>query len=80
MVELGGLEGGDGLEHAVAGLRGAAGFGDDDDEGLGELAAQFGEDGVEAVRVGVVKERDREPVLARAAERVRECAAVLLIL
>jgi hypothetical protein len=38
-IKARGLEGGGGLELAVAGFGGAAGFGDDDDEGFGELAA-----------------------------------------
>ena len=68
VVEAGGRKGGDGGEHAVAGLGGAAGLGDDDDEGLGELAAQAGEDVIEAVGIGVVEEGDGELVLARVAQ------------
>ena len=69
-IESGGLEGGGGFELAVAGLGGAAGFGDDDDEGFGELAAKAGENVVDAVGIGVVEEGHGELVLAGLAQRV----------
>ena len=69
-VEAGGFAGGFGFEHAVAGFRGAAGFGNHHDQraveaGFGEL----GEHAVHAVGVGVVEEVEREPrVRPRASE------------
>lgn len=44
------------FEHAVACFWGAAGFGDDDGEGVGECGADVGEGALDAVWVGVVEE------------------------
>ena len=56
--EAGAGEGGFGVEHAVAGFRGAAGLGDDDGERGGEFRADVGEDALHAVGIGVVEEGD----------------------
>jgi len=49
------LIGGPGFQHAVAGLLGGAALGDDDGQGSGQVAAQFVQDPVKAVRIGVVQ-------------------------
>ena len=69
-VEAGGAEGGRGGQHAVARLRRAAALGDDHDERLGERGPEPREGAGDAVRVGVVEEVGRQPVLAGLAEGV----------
>ena len=61
-VEAGGFPGGLGFEHAVAGFRGAAGFGDDEHEGVVEAggAESWRCTAVHAGGVGVVEEVDRQ--------------------
>ena len=50
------LVGGTGLDHSVAGLRGAAGLGNNECQGLPQLACQGAEDLVHAIGIGVVEE------------------------
>ena len=63
------------LEHAVAGLLGAAGLGDHDDEGVGQAGSpSAAEHAVHAVGIGVVEEEDAHPVApGPAGRRLTNC-------
>jgi hypothetical protein len=55
-IEAGGGKSGLRLEHAIAGFRGAAGFGDNQHEGFGQPGfGEFGEHSVDARRIGVIE-------------------------
>ncbi len=60
-----------GFQHAVAGFLGAAGFRNHHDQGVIEILADFPEDPVEAVGIGVVEEINRHQI-ARRPERIRD--------
>ena len=55
------------LDHSIAGFRGAAGLGDDQCQGLPQLACQGAEDLVHAIGIGVVEEIGRQLVGMRMA-------------
>ena len=54
------------FEHPVARFLRAAGFGDDDDEGVREPGADLFEDAIEAVRIGVIEKEDIHRIARRA--------------
>ncbi len=61
-IESGGFIGGFRLQHAVAGLGGAAGFGNDEDEGAVQADdGELGDDGIHPGGVGVVEEVEGKP-------------------
>src|SRR4051794_23341212 len=70
VLQTGGVERGRGFELAVARFGSAAGFRNDNHESLRQLTAQTGENVIDAVRIGVVEERNREFVLARISQRM----------